>query len=310
MTIIEPNRSLLTAGEWASSYLTVSCSFRSALKVVSYLSTLGILPITSAVIRHFYRSKQAQYVSFLNQQAATDPKWVCDNIQNYRIASEKERCEISSNVLLNARRNEEWLKYLYDNNWIANFNLPEELRKQIFLKFVSGSYGSELKKVFKGFKDFDLSPQSQLEAIDKCLQRNGIPPPEIVSRETQVSIWRKTTTTDFNLSPDCIRQYNLTEQERLEGALNLFKLGQEAYFTLVVCELSQKERTALILECITHYPDVKDKVPFKFLMTALRHLSSLKYITVKIPADIKQKYTDDQLLELRKLYQRDGSFDR
>lgn len=87
---IAPNHALLWVGETSTSYLSLENDsvWKGALKVASYVLTLGILPAIAAVSANVYRRVQARVYQELCRVAETSfdgSLWVLNNLDRFRI---------------------------------------------------------------------------------------------------------------------------------------------------------------------------------------------------------------------------------
>ncbi|MBA3722808.1 MAG: hypothetical protein H0W88_10470 [Parachlamydiaceae bacterium] len=268
---IQPNYALLRAGEIANEYLTFRNPVSTTLKVISYVATLGLLPIAAGVISFVYDKVQWKYERFLKAKVAelTDldgALWVTKNIKHFRINDSHTRLEI-------ARMTGQSISTCYkkfknkvkDENlspkWIENFDLGISQRNSIAYEMGNeidyhaglGVDDCRFSEFLNDIEDYDILDKTNLF---QGLANNGIVPSKNIKidAEQKLSI-AKILGTRFGqfwggaLVKKVYKEYDITPEQQFEIAkLSLENRSlSDLQFIINIKELNEDQRLELCL---------------------------------------------------------------
>lgn len=236
-----PHTYAITAGELAENYLTINNNpgWKQALKIGSYICTVGILPFIAYKISTYCHQIQEQSVSELKAKACSSLEgalWVSKAIKNFHLNS-SQRLEIANTVTEQIGKNYDAFATMRlrenNQNWYQNFELSTENRLFLPIKLADAASEGPLdrnsgyKKIIGDINDYVLDPSERMSVFKSFAYHAAIPQVANSTAAERHEVGMIIAQNERYHGPsaliECFNNYPLTPQERLEMAIAAFK---------------------------------------------------------------------------------------
>lgn len=257
MDYAPPSRLRHYAGELAESYLSRNNWFTTTIKVITYIGTIGLLPLIAYGVRRSYRIKQEKnYEGVLGivKNSLQDAIKVADLIGQYRFKHEAQRVKVADTIAVTIGTNyNEYVTLLQNNNpkaphvnpqWSLNFGLTVRDRMGLAnLIVVTAKDSRQSLSVLPKSEHFKLDPYHS-DQYHRDLKTRGIIPnidtlsndkdklTEAIRIETTFipTPCKKKAISDLKLGQAALKEFEQEKQKQFnkwEGEIDKFILERQ-----------------------------------------------------------------------------------